>query len=137
MDLETAIARVEYQQGDVTYTREVFVSYPDQLVVVSLTANKPEAISFEATLDRPERFTVTEENSGLLMTGQLNNGTDGKGMKYAARVRALNRGGEVTLSNKVLHVKNATAVTLLVSAATDYMGFAGRILRRSSFSVVS
>ncbi len=41
LNLETAIARVEYQQGDVTYTREIFVSYPDQLVVVSLTANRP------------------------------------------------------------------------------------------------
>ena len=126
LDLETAITRVEYQQGDVTYTREIFVSYPDQVVVVSLTASKPESISFGATLDRQQRFTVTEENNGLLMTGQLNNGTDGKGMKYAARLRALNKGGEVTLSNKVLHVKNATEVTLLLSAATDYMGFAGR-----------
>ncbi|HJX91152.1 MAG TPA: glycoside hydrolase family 95 protein [Pyrinomonadaceae bacterium] len=126
LDLETAIARVEYQQGDVTYTREVFVSYPDQVVVVKLTANKLQAISFEATLDRQERFTVTEENHGLLMTGQLNNGADGKGMKYAARLRALNKDGEVTITNKVLYVRNATEVTLLVSAATDYMGFAGR-----------
>jgi alpha-L-fucosidase 2 len=126
LDLETAIARVQYQQGDVTYTREAFVSYPDQVVVVRLTATKPQAISFEATLDRQERFAVAEENNGLLMTGQLNNGTDGKGMKYAARLRAFNKDGEVTVSNKILQVKNATQVTLLVSAATDYMGFAGR-----------
>src|SRR4030095_1216862 len=126
LNLETASARVEYQQGDVTYTREAFVSYPDQVVVVRLTSNKPQAISFEATLDRQERLTVSEDINGLSMTGQLNNGTDGKGMKYAARLRAFNKGGEVTVSNKVLHVRNATEVTLLISAATDYMGFAGR-----------
>jgi alpha-L-fucosidase 2 len=124
LDLETAIARVEYQQGVVTYPRGVFPTGPSG----SGEANceQPQAISFEATLGRQERFTVTEENHGLLMTGQLNNGADGKGMKYAARLRALNKDGEVTVTNKVLHVKNATEVTLLVSAATDYMGFAGR-----------
>ena len=60
------------------------------------------------------------------MTGQLDNGTDGKGVRYAARVRVLNRGGEISVHGNVLSVSNADEVILLIAAATDYQGFAGR-----------
>jgi alpha-L-fucosidase 2 len=60
------------------------------------------------------------------MTGQLDNGVDGKGMRYAACVRILNQGGSVSSEGSVLHVRQADEVILLISAATDYQGFAGR-----------
>ncbi|MCM3900300.1 MAG: glycoside hydrolase family 95 protein [Pyrinomonadaceae bacterium] len=127
LDLENAIARVQYEQNGVLYSRETFVSAPDQVVVVRLSASKPASINFDASLDRPERFSVSGEGgNSLLMTGQLNNGTDGKGMKHAARLRAFNKGGEVSLDGNSLLVKNANEVVLLVTAATDYIGFAGR-----------
>lgn len=133
LDLETAIARVEYEQRGVNYSREVFVSAPDQIIVVRFSANKPHSVSFTATLDRPERFSVSAaSNDGLQMVGQLNNGTDGKGMKYAVRLRARNRGGEVSVAENVLRVKQADEVILLVSAATDYPGFAGRRTKNPS-----
>jgi alpha-L-fucosidase 2 len=67
------------------------VSAPDQTIIIRLTASKPGAITFDARLDRPERFeTVADGPTGLLMTGQLNNGTDGKGVRYAARLREIN-----------------------------------------------
>jgi alpha-L-fucosidase 2 len=127
LNLETAVARVQYEQDGVTYHREIFVSAPDQAVVVRLSASRPAAINFAATFDRPERFSVSADgDKGLVMTGQLNNGTDGNGMKYAARLRALNKGGEVSVDDKLLVVKKADEVVLLVTAATDYKGFAGR-----------
>ena len=60
------------------------------------------------------------------MTGQLDNGVDGKGVRYAARVRVLNQGGEVSVHGNVLSVNQANEVVLLIAAATDYQGFAGR-----------
>ena len=127
LDLENAIARVQYEHDGVKYSRETFVSAPDQVVVVRLSASKPASIHFEASLDRPERFSVSGEGgNSLLMAGQLNNGTDGKGMKYAARLRVLNKGGEVSIGDDSVLVKRADEVVLLVTAATDYMGFAGR-----------
>ena len=127
LDLENAIARVQYEQNGVTYWRETFVSAPDQAVVVRLSASRPASINFEASLDRPERFSVSVEGgNSLLMIGQLNNGTDGKGMKYAARLRALHKGGEVSVDGNSLLVRKANEAVLLVTAATDFMGFAGR-----------
>ena len=62
------------------------------------------------------------------MTGQLDNGTDGKGVRYAARIRALISGGRVTVHGNILSVNGANEVTFFITAATDYRGFAGRQL---------
>ena len=66
------------------------------MFVSRLTADKPGALSFTVTLDRPERFeTTAPANNELLMTGTLNDGRGGKGVSYAARLRVLARGGSV------------------------------------------
>jgi alpha-L-fucosidase 2 len=127
LNLADAVATVEYQQAGVHYRREAFVSAPDQAVIIRLTADRPRSITFDARLDRPERGSVVADGaSGLLMTGQLNNGTDDHGMKFAARLRVVNRGGEVKVEEKTLRVSEANEVVLFVTAATDYQGFAGR-----------
>jgi alpha-L-fucosidase 2 len=127
LDLSSAVARVTYTRGGTRFTREYFTSAPDEAFVMRLTTDKPGALSFDAALERPERFEVrTDGPRGLLMTGQLNNGTDGKGMKYAAHLRVVNRGGTASTEGRSVRVKGADEVLLFVTAATDYMGFAGR-----------
>lgn len=127
LDLADAIARVSYQQNGVNFTREIFVSAPDQAIVIRITADKRGAISFDAGLDRPERFTTTvDSKNGLLMTGQLNNGTDGTGMRYAARLRVVNKGGVLSATRNSLRLEAADEAVLFVTAATNYQGFAGR-----------
>lgn len=129
LNLADATARVEYEQAGTNYRREIFVSAPDQAIVVRLTADKPGALNFDAALDRPERATLTADGErGLLMSGQLNNGTDGNGTKYAARLRVINRGGAASVDEKGVRVSHADEALLLVTAATDYRGFAGRQL---------
>lgn len=127
LNLNDAMARMQFTRGGVTFTREMFSSKPDEVMVLRLTASRAGQISFDLKLDRPERFeTVAAAQNELLMTGQLDNGTDGKGLKYAARVRVLNRHGQVRAIGNTLRVSGADDVVLLVSAATDYQGFAGR-----------
>ncbi len=129
LDLNDAVTDLQFYRGGVQFNRELFVSKPDEVMVLRLTASKSKQISFTATLDRPERFaTVDDGDNGLLMTGQLDNGVDGKGAKYAARIRAVNKGGSVSVKENILTVSNADEVTLFITAATDYRGFAGRQL---------
>ncbi|HKW30859.1 MAG TPA: glycoside hydrolase family 95 protein [Verrucomicrobiae bacterium] len=130
LDLDDAVTHLEFKRGGVTFTREMFVSAPDQVMVLRLAADSPGQVSFETRLDRPERFeTVAEGNGSLLMTGQLDNGVDGKGVRYAARVRVLNQGGTVSVHGNVLTVNQADAAVLLITVATDYQGFAGRQIK--------
>ncbi len=127
LNLNDAITRLEFQRSGVTFKREIFVSAPDEVMVLKLTANKPGQISFTAKMDRPERFaTVADGKDALVMTGQLDNGVDGKGLRYVARVRAINRGGSVSTDGPALVVSKANEVILLITAETDYRGFAGR-----------
>ncbi len=127
LDLNDAVAHLKFTRGDVTFKREMFISAPAQVMVLRLTASQPGQLSFVASLDRPERFkTVTDGQNDLLMTGQLDNGVDGKGVCYAARIRVLNRGGKVATDGSHLCVTNADSVVMMISAATDYQGFAGR-----------
>jgi alpha-L-fucosidase 2 len=51
LNLDTAIASVQYKSAGVTYRREVFASYPAKVIVVRLSADKPGSISFSAGLD--------------------------------------------------------------------------------------
>lgn len=127
LDLNDAVTHMEYRRGGVTYRREMFASAPDQVMVLRLAADQPGKISFDVSLDRPERFTtVADGNNGLLMTGQLDNGVGGKGISYVCRIRVLNSGGDVFAQGNILTVSHADEVVLLISAATDYRGFAGR-----------
>ena len=127
LNLNDAVARMQFTRGGVTFKREMFVSAPDQVMVLHLAASKSKQISFVARLDRPERFeTVADGGNGLLMTGQLDNGLGGGGVRYVVRLHVLNRGGQVSTQENVLSVSNANEVVLLIAAGTDYQGFAGR-----------
>jgi len=122
LDLETAVATVSYRVGDATFTREVFSSAPDQVLVVRLTCDKPGKLGFAANLTRPERFATTADGSdGLVMRGQLNDGLNGtNGMRYIARVKAVAEGGTVKTDGNNLRVAGANSVTLFLTAGTDY-----------------
>ncbi|MDB6067153.1 MAG: hypothetical protein JWR26_3361, partial [Pedosphaera sp.] len=127
LNLNDAVAHMEFTRSGITFTREMFVSAPDQVMVLRLSADRSKAISFDTRLDRPERFeTVGDGENGLLMTGQLDDGLGGKGVRYVARIRVLNRGGQISVHGNVLSVNQANEVVLLIAAGTDYQGFAGR-----------
>ncbi|NML41987.1 glycoside hydrolase family 95 protein [Chitinophaga sp. G-6-1-13] len=121
LQLDDAMVRVSYEQDGVHYTREYFVSAPANVLAVKLSADKRGAISFSATMDRPERFATKTTGNELVMTGALNNGKGGDGMKYMARLQARNKGGHVTYTGNQLTVKNADEVVLYLSASTDYL----------------
>ncbi len=53
LDIEKAVTKTSYNVGDVTYTREVFASFPDRVIVIHLTASKPNSISFTAFYSTP------------------------------------------------------------------------------------
>jgi len=129
LDLRSASARVSFARGGVRFAREHFVSAPDAVFVSRLTADTPGSLSLTIALDRQERFeTKATAPNELLMTGTLNDGRGGQGVTYAARLRVLARGGPVKAEGAALRVEPADEVLLLLAAATDYKGFAGRQL---------
>lgn len=123
LSLDQAVANCSFQVNGVNYKREYFTSFDDDVSVIRLTADQPGQLNFKMMLNRPERFTVKTEGKELQMFGQLDNGTDGKGMQYLARVNAKLKDGTLTAENNTLVVKNATEVIIYLAAATDFKNF--------------
>ena len=121
LDIENAVVNVSYTQDGVRYKREIFVSQPDQLMVIKLTADKPGSISFKSSMTRPEKFYTTAGENQLLMQGTLSNGKGGDGLQYMARLSAVNKNGTVRYTNSDIIVKNADEVILLLTASTNYV----------------
>ena len=121
LDLEKAVVKVNYQQDGVNYQREIFISHPDQAMLVRLTADKPGKLSFKCTLNRPERFQTKSLKDQLLMFGSLDNGKGGDGLQYMARLSAQAVNGSVVYKDSEIIVENADEVILYLTASTDYV----------------
>ncbi len=120
LDLQTAVATVSYSQQGVQYRRAIFASYPNNVLVIHLTADKKGALTFNCSLTRPERMTLSTQADQMLMTGTMDNGKGGNGMSYAARLSASSKGGSLRYVDGKMLVKNADEVTIYLSAATNY-----------------
>lgn len=119
LDLSTAIAKTTYTYDGVEYTREYFASYPDHVMVVRLTANKSDKISFNATLTTPHtnnRISASGNNV-LLMDATLNS------IKFQTRLLVRNEGGSVSYGNNAISVSNANSVTLILTIASNFKAF--------------
>ena len=121
LDLNDAVVRVNYTQDGVNYQRELFISQPDQVMVMRFTADKPKQISFTCGMNRPEYYNTYTENGQLVMSGVLSDGKGGKGLEYAVNLKAVSKNGTVQYKDSMVVVENADEVTLLLSASTDYV----------------
>jgi alpha-L-fucosidase 2 len=118
LNLENAIARVQYTVGRTNYSREIFSSAADQLIIVRLTADKPDAISFSVNFSRPgNKATIEVDDSVLWMREHVNGGS---GVHMVAAAKVIADGGQVNATTQLVTVSKANAVTILISAATDY-----------------
>jgi len=143
LDLRTGIVTTRYRVGEVTFTREVFASHPDRVVVMRLSADKPASLSFSISLKDVARRQlgaqpthVSETDRQLSFGGRLSRPAAAapddlrwNDMAYHAALRVIPEGGSVTLAKGELSVTGADAVTLLLSAATDYAPDPGKKYR--------
>ena len=125
LNLDTAIASVTYNAGGVRFTREVFSSSADQVIVVRLTADKPGQVSFSATFKTPQKASISTESPNTLVMSGVNGGTEKVpgALKFQARARVLAQGGSTMADANAVSVKGADSVMLLVAAATSYKSF--------------
>lgn len=120
LSLDSAMASTSFRVDGVNYKREYFTSFGDDVDVIRLTADKEGKINCSISISRLERATVSLKDNVLEMYGQLDNGTDGKGMKYEARVKVALTGGKLSQEGNNLVISRATAATIIVSAGTDF-----------------
>ncbi|MFT3949005.1 MAG: glycoside hydrolase family 95 protein [Agriterribacter sp.] len=120
LDIMNGIASVKYEQNGIQFKREIFSSYPEQALIVQLTASKPGSLSFTLDMDRPERFATAIESKRLVMSGVMNNGEGGDGMRYKVIVTPVIKGGTLSAKDNKLIISKSNEVTLVITSATNY-----------------
>jgi len=130
LDLDTAVACVTYTVDGVKFTREVFSSAVDQVIVIRITADKDGSVSFTAKMSspQPDTSTVSVGETQLSLRGQMRPDRHPSGMKdsclkFEARLLVSTDGGKVKNTNGGLEVNGANEVTLLLAAATSFRNF--------------
>ncbi len=118
LDLSRSLANVSYKVNGINYRREYFASYPDQVVVTRISADRPGKISVlvSKTCQHEGSKVHVENDTDLVIKGQMPE----SGINYGSRLRVINQGGTITTVKNGFQVKNADNVTLLLSAKTDY-----------------
>ena len=124
LDITRAVASVSYQLDGVTYRREVFSSFPDQVLIVRLTASKPGRISFNLSENTLVKYSLRAENGQLVLEGSGNEheGQEGK-IRFQTRVQPVVEGGTVQTNDQGIKVQHATSVTLYISIATNFINY--------------
>jgi alpha-L-fucosidase 2 len=138
LDMESGVAKITFHAGDALITREVFVSYPDKVMVVHIGSDKPGRISVQPEFKGPYLDSVKampSPQAGMLyMDGQwkgpipvrnpLIAPVDGKGLRYRVVLAALTEGGTMEVeSGESLRISKADSVTFVVAAATSYVNY--------------
>ena len=140
LDLNTAMASVHYKVNGIIFDRESFISYPDKIMVVRLTASRKKSISLNLWLNSKLEYTVApSSNDQLLLKGKApmyvaNRDSEplqivydrrdgGEGMKFVIQIKVKVEGGAMTKSDSSLLISNADAVTVYVAEETSFNGY--------------
>ena len=130
LDIERAVAKTYYTVNGVTYTREALASFPDRVIVMRLTASKPGSISFSAFFTTPQKRATIKTNpiaigtKELTIFGTTSDHETVKGMvNYKGIVRMKLEGGSLNANDTSLIIKDANAVTIYISIATNFNNY--------------
>jgi alpha-L-fucosidase 2 len=119
LDLSRATLHVSYQIDDTVFSRDAFVSKPDNVIVMKFTALKPHSISLSIQLTREKHAQVAPiSDNSLLLQGQLLNE---QGIKFAVLASADCHGGHIsTNSDGNLIIDHADEATLYIAGHTTF-----------------
>jgi alpha-L-fucosidase 2 len=125
LDLNRAVFTARYDVDGVTYTREVFASLPDQVIVVRLSASEPGRLTFTASIDGPlstGRSALDANTFELVGRGSTHEGVSGQ-VEFSARVRVEATGGSTESTASGIDVTDADDAVLYVSIATNFVDY--------------
>jgi alpha-L-fucosidase 2 len=125
LDISNAVSSVTYQVNGVTYKREMFTSFPDQAILVKLTADKPHSITCNVFMTTPqEKITRTIEDNQLIIRGltPAHEKQSGK-VQFETRVKSKVSGGTYSVSDDIIAIENADEVILYVAMATNFVNY--------------
>ena len=138
LNIFNAVSKVEYEINGVTFTREYFVSYPDQVMVIKLSSNKKGAINFDIKFESQLKYKITVSGNSLDANGfapveakpsYLGEIPDAlvfdknRGTLFAAIAKIKSTDGQILSTDGSLSLRNGTEAFIFVSLATSFNGY--------------
>ncbi|MGZ8524028.1 MAG: glycoside hydrolase family 95 protein [Chitinophagaceae bacterium] len=144
LNIKDAVTTTQFTIDGTEFTRQVFSSAPDQVIVIRLSANKPRQLNFSVSTQSLLRYRHSVNgNNELVMKGRApshadpnyhnknknpviwddTTGNHCSGMRYEVIVKAMHKDGTIASDTSGLQITNATEVVLFLSAATSFNGF--------------
>ncbi|MGN0329928.1 MAG: glycosyl hydrolase family 95 catalytic domain-containing protein [Kineothrix sp.] len=124
LDLQTGIASTEFEYRKITYRREHFVSYPDNVMVTQLTASGAGKLSVDISMSLnndglTRQISLDPGSNTYTIAGQVNDNH----LKFRATMKIVPTGGTITAdtTQNVYHVQNADSILVIMAAETDYL----------------
>ena len=132
LDIDRAVAMTRFKANGVEYTRECFVSFPDQVIVMRLTASAKGALTFKASYNLPYRedriisrsAQVTGKQAVMTVSckGDDHEGIEGK-IRFTDKTLIIPEGGQMTADDNTIAVSGADAVTIYISIGTNFVNY--------------
>jgi alpha-L-fucosidase 2 len=143
LNLNNATSTVKYTINGVTYQRETFISHPDKIMMVRITANKKGALNFTTSITSKLKYKTTASSAknreGLIvLRGKapkfvanresepqqvVYDDWNGEGMNFEVGVKVVLENGSVVKQDNELKISNSDAVTIYLSESTSFNGF--------------
>jgi len=137
LDIANATSKVEYEIDGVKFTREYFISYPDQVMVIKLTSSKKGALNFDLKFQSQLKYKITPSKNQLTVKGYAPVQAkpsyvkavdaiifdENKGTRFSTIANIKSADGSVTATDSTLSVNNSTESIILVSIATSFNGY--------------
>ena len=132
LDIARAVALTRFKANGVEYTREYFVSFPDQVIALRLTSSVKGALSFKASYNLPYRedrilgrsAEITGKQAVMTISckGDDHEGVEGK-IRFTDKTLFIPEGGSLTADDNTVTVSGADAVTIYISIGTNFVNY--------------
>ncbi|WP_140487252.1 glycosyl hydrolase family 95 catalytic domain-containing protein [Flavobacterium sp. GSA192] len=134
LDLNTAVATTNYKIGNIEYQREIFTSFPDQLIIIHLTSSKKGTISFNTSFVGPLKKNMVTvattvpsgQNELLVATGKCTHEKEENILNllhFNNQIKVNSKGGVQKANANSINVSNADEVTIYISVATNFKNY--------------
>lgn len=125
LDIEKAVSTVSYEADGITFKREIFASFVDNVIIIKLSANKKGSLNFSINASSPHlKKTIFTEKNQLTINGTSGSADNKTGkINFKTIVSPILKGGKLTTTQDQLNISDADEVIIYISIATNFIRY--------------
>ncbi|KKO90023.1 alpha-L-fucosidase [Sphingobacterium sp. Ag1] len=124
LDIERAVALSRYTVDGVTFTREVFTSFADDVIVMKIKSSKKRKLNCTLTYENESKHTIYKNGDKLILAGR---GSDHEGIKgqvvYQIHTGVKHTDGQLVVKDQSIDIKGASSISLYISITSNFQNY--------------